>query len=388
MKLRFSWIAIVTFAGFWGSASVHAYPQFIAHGYPSCLNCHYNPMGNGPLTDYGRTVGATGISSRMLYPSNWSEEKIGSLSGFLFRPPKQDHIRTQANFRGMQMVQSFGSPNSKSSWITMQAGGQLVLKFLTDDRLTLVGELGYNPGSTQSRVSGQSDKNFRSREHYLGYRFNPEFGIYAGFMDKAYGLRVSEHIAFSRVFTDNAQNDQTHGVMLHGIKNGFEGSIHGFVGSLFQSSDLRQKGVSFQIERDVGEHRVGVSGLRSSNNYVGITSYAAHSRINFNDGSALMFEIGQVHRKADSGVGGRISRYGLLQTFSKATQGLYLIANIDYGKSDLSLDQSLLRWGPGVQWFPIQKLELRADLFNSRVFNVNSTTQDSWMLLLQTHVWL
>jgi hypothetical protein len=107
-----------------------------------------------------------------------------------------------------------------------------------------------------------------------------------------------------------------------------------------------------------------------------------------NDGSALLLEFGQSHRDAKSGTGGRISRYGLLQTFSRATQGLYLIANIDYGKSDLSLTSTTLRWGPGIQFFPIQKVELRADLFNTRVFNVNSTTQDIWMFLLQTHVWL
>jgi hypothetical protein len=346
-------------------------------------------MGNGPLTDYGRTVGATGIASRMLYPSKWSEEKIGALSGFWFQPPKQEHIRAQANYRGMQMVQSFGSSAAKSSWITMQAGAQLVLKYLTDDRLTIVGELGYNPPTSQARAAGQDSKKLRSREHYVGYRMNPEFGIYAGFMDKAYGLRVAEHIAFSRVYTDNTQNDQTHGVMIHGIKGGFEGAIHGFLGNMFQAADLRQKGVSLQLEREVNsDHRLGFSLLKSTNDYVGITSYGAHSRISLNDGSALMLELGQTHRNSKSGAGGRISRYGLLQTFSKATQGLYLIANIDYGESDLSLTSTTLRWGPGIQFFPVQKVELRADLFNTRVFNVNSTTQDIWMFLLQTHVWL
>jgi len=385
------WVALVFVAiavSAWVQEYANAYPQFIAHGYPSCLNCHFNPMGNGPLTDYGRTVGATGIASRMFYPKSWSEEKIGNASGFLFRTPVQDHLRTQANFRGLEMVREFGSPNSQSSWITMQASGQLILKFLSEDRLTLVGELGYNAPSSQSSGAGQSNKPLRTREHYVGYRVNPEIGIYAGFMDKAYGLRVSEHIAFSRVFTDNAQNDQTHGVMVHAIAGGFEGAIHGFVGSLFQSSDLRQKGFSLQLERDVNEHRVGFSFLRSSNEFVGVTSYGAHSRINLNDGSALLFEFGQNQRKSDSGVGNKISRYGLIQTFSKATQGLYVIANIDYGKVDLSLDRSTLRWGPGLQWFPIQKMELRADLYNTRVFDDNSTTQDNWMLLLQTHVWL
>jgi hypothetical protein len=387
MKKIYTSVAFVMFASLY-QISADAYPQFIAHGYPSCLNCHFNPMGNGPLTDYGRTVGATGIASRMFYPKSWSEEKIGDAAGFLFRTPIQDHIRTQANFRGLEMIRDFGGSNSVSSWITMQASGQLILKFLPEDRLTIVGELGYNPPSTQASGANQANKPLRSREHYIGYRFNPEIGAYAGLMDKAYGLRVSEHIAFSRTLTDNSQNDQTHGVMIHALAGGFEGALHGFVGNLLQASDLRQKGFSIQLERDLREHRIGFSALRSSNDYVGLTSYGAHSRISLNDGSALLFEFGQMHRNSKSSVGGKISRYGLIQTFAKATQGLYVIANIDYGKVDLSLDQSTLRWGPGLQWFPIQKMELRADLYNTRVFDDNSTTQDNWMLLLQTHVWL
>jgi len=50
------------------SQSAKAYPNFIGHGYTSCINCHYNPFGGGPLTDYARAVAATTISSRNFYP--------------------------------------------------------------------------------------------------------------------------------------------------------------------------------------------------------------------------------------------------------------------------------------------------------------------------------
>jgi hypothetical protein len=287
------------------------------------------------------------------------------------------------------MVQNFGGANSKSSWITMQASGQLILKFLTDDRLTVVGEFGYNPSSSQSRSAGQSSKILRSREHSVGYRIKPEVGVYAGFMDKAYGIRVAEHIAFSRMTTETTQNDQTYGVMVHGIKSGFEGALHGFVGNLAQSSNLRQKGFSMQLEHELlSDHRIGASFMNSRNDFMRLTSYAFHSRFSLNDGSALLLEYGQTQRKSDSGVGSRISRYGLLQTYSRPIQGLYLIANIEYLKTDLSSDTIAVRWGPGIQYFPVQKLELRADLYDTRIFNPNASTQDDWTLLLQTHLWL
>ena len=366
-----------------------AYPQFIAHGYPSCTNCHFNPMGNGPLTDYGRSVGADGISSGAFYPKSWNEEKIASLSGFLFRTPVQDHVRAQLNYRGMQMVTALGTAFQKSQWINMQAAGQLVLKFLQDDKLTVVGEFGYNPPSTQAKSAGQQNKSFRSREHYVGYRILPEIGVYAGFMDKAYGIRVAEHIAFSRAMPEVTQNDQTHGVMVHGMKDGWEGAIHGFVGNLFQESEYRQKGGSLQVERQLfNDHRLGGSLMYSKNDYVKIASYALHSRLSFNDGSALLLEYGQTEKRSLGNKGDQVGRYGLLQTFSRPIRGLYFIGNIEYQKTDLSASSSTVRWGPGIQYFPIQKLELRTDLYQTRVFNPNTSTIDSWMLLLQTHLWL
>ena len=57
-----------------------AYPHFIAHGYNSCITCHYNPMGNGPVNDYGRAVGATMVSSRGFYDDNKPEDLIVSFS--------------------------------------------------------------------------------------------------------------------------------------------------------------------------------------------------------------------------------------------------------------------------------------------------------------------
>ena len=97
------------------SVQSEAYPHFIGHGYPSCINCHYNPLGNGPLTDYGRAVGATAVSSGMFYPKDMTEEKVASLSGFLFRTPIQDHLRTQINYRGLYLIHNPGSSVEKKT---------------------------------------------------------------------------------------------------------------------------------------------------------------------------------------------------------------------------------------------------------------------------------
>ncbi len=60
----------------------YAYPEFIGYGYKSCLTCHWNGHGSGPLNDYGRGVWASEIASRSLYPKTWKLEDLSATSGF------------------------------------------------------------------------------------------------------------------------------------------------------------------------------------------------------------------------------------------------------------------------------------------------------------------
>ena len=368
------------------STSAWAYPNFIGHSYTSCLNCHYNPAGNGPLTDYGRAISATAISSGALYPEKWTEEKVAYTSGFFFRKPKQDYVRTQINYRGFQLVRNPGSSNSEAKqWINMQADARLILKS-KDDRFVTVINYGYSPKPTGT----QDDMDeWRSREHYMGYRVTPKFGLYAGLMDKVYGLRVIEHIMVNRTTPQVTQNDQVHGVMAHYLGEKSETFIHGFLGNMSQDDDVRMKGGSFMFERTVADaHRLGASVMQTSNEYLSLLSYAAHARFNLKEGSALLGEFGQTKRTADASFFDKTSRYGILQTYLRPWRGVYFFSNIEYYQDNIEKEPFFIRWGPGVQYFPIQRLEFRADVYNTRNFSPDSSNKDSWMYLLQAHVWL
>jgi hypothetical protein len=366
-----------------------SYPNYIGHSYTSCLNCHYNPFGNGPVNDYGRAVSATLISARWLYPKTWTEEDLAEKSGFLFRKPKQDWFRTQVNYRRFRLTRNPGGKNQTELWITMQADARAIVKFGENDRFIAVFNHGYAPAPL-SKVSGVKDEDtWRSREHYVGYKFTPKLGVYAGLMDKVYGVRVVEHIAFSRTFPQVAQNDQTHGVMAHFLNENWEGGVHGFVGNLAQKEDLRMKGGSTMIERTVGGiHRLGFSYLNSSNLYNSLQSYAVHARLNLKEGSSVIAEAGQVSKTITATKEQIDSRYGLLQTYLRPIRGIYVFNNIEYAKADLTDDNYIVRWGPGVQIFPAQRIEFRGDIYNTRVFGPETSVPDSWTLLLQTHLWL
>ena len=69
-------LVITTLFTLFLSATASAYPDFIGYGYASCLTCHFNGQGSGPLNDYGRALWSAEIASRALYPKSMSDEEI------------------------------------------------------------------------------------------------------------------------------------------------------------------------------------------------------------------------------------------------------------------------------------------------------------------------
>jgi hypothetical protein len=149
------------------------------------------------------------------------------------------------------------------------------------------------------------------------------------------------------------------------------------------------KGGSAMVERTVGEiHRVGLSAMINGNEIYDQNNFAIHGRFNMKEGSAILTEIGQSFKEIKATKHELKSRYGLLQIYQRPARGLYFFQNIEYAKADLDDDNYIVRWGPGLQFFPAQRIELRGDIYNTRVFGPEASAPDSWTLLLQTHLWL
>lgn len=379
--LFISLIAYVCHAG-----KAHAYPHFVGYGYTSCVTCHYNPFGNGPLNDYGRALSATAVSSRVFIPDYVSEEKIANRSGFLFRQPKSDMLRPSFDYRGLLMKRGLGEEGEDTEWINMMADANLVLRFDKTNNFFVSGTVGYVPKPRALEDSNEEIESYRWRELYVGYRPRQNIGVYLGLMDKVYGIRIAEHSNFSRSVTNLNQNDQAHSLQVHYAHPQFELGLNYFLGNMSQDADLRQKGFSLKADYVVShKSTTGVSILKSKNSYLDMYMHAFHYKGSVGKDSSFLAEYGQVVKKSIQSQEEETTVYGLAQTYLKGTRGLFVINSVEYLKEENG--DYRLRFGPGLQLFPIQRLELRFELYNSRNFSESGSTKDTWDFLGQTHLW-
>lgn len=377
------------FTTFFLSLKTLAYPNFIGFGYTSCLTCHYNPFGNGPLTDYGRALGATVVADDMLYSKETTLDELGKKSGFFYSEHMNDWFRPSLNYRGLFLRRDLSADIREDEIIHMDANIMTTFRLgpkSNRDRFIATFTFGYAPKPRNGNQT-QVDQ-YRTREHYLGWRINQNWGIYAGLMDKVYGLRVPDHIAFSRATTQNTMNDQTHGLLIHYTNESLDVGIQPFVGNLGEEANVRQKGVAATMEYTISnKFRPGASFQMGESEFLKAYAYALHARVGFGKGNSVIAEIGQTKEEAIKRGTQNEGRYWMVQTHLLAKKGLFVLNTIEYLKANLDREDKTLRWGPGVQYFIINGVELRADLYNSRLFSEQSVSDDVWDLTGQLHLW-
>ncbi|HMN69062.1 MAG TPA: hypothetical protein PKC28_11030 [Bdellovibrionales bacterium] len=347
------------------SPSAWAYPEFIGYKYSSCVTCHYNGHGNGPINDYGRALWATEIAGRALALGRTPEE-LGEASGFLGRRELPWWFRPGLKGRGLTMRTSPGG-DSTDRFIMMQAEGNVALFFDRDQRHIFVGSFGHAP--IPNRLSGQPGEyevdQWISREHYFRWQKNEVLWIYAGMMDKVYGIRTVNHTAYSRSRTGLAMNDQAHGIVAHWIQPKYEFTVNGFAGNLYQEADLRQMGLSSMWEYE----------------------YAEAKRSGFGNGAAVLAELGLIRNEPRTGKA-QLGYYLYSEAIQKIARGYHAFVGLQMYKGRMEADQSdLFKTSVGALMFPMQRVEFRFELENAKQLNQSpSVRRDTWVALIQAHL--
>ncbi len=210
---------------FIAAGSVWGYPNFVSKGYTNCLTCHYNPYGNGPLNDYGRAVAASAIAGRLFVSDSTSDDELADRSGFLFSTPKNKWFRPALDYRSLYLAAGLNNEGGakeafdNAKWINMQMDANITLQFGKRNNFIISGTYGVVPHN--SGLGREDQPEYISREHYIGYRPFKELGVYVGKMDKIFGIRVPDHNAISKRYT-NTNLSPTHGVMLHYLEKEYE----------------------------------------------------------------------------------------------------------------------------------------------------------------------
>ena len=364
-----------------------AYPQFIGYKYSSCVTCHFNTHGNGPLNDYGRALWASEIAGRF-GASQKTAEQLGESSGFLGSQPLPWWIRPGIKARQLWIQTNPGRDNKRHRDITMQADINTAVFLDQDQRYTFVGSWGYVPDPLRLQNSNQDIDQWISREHYFRWQTTDSLWLSFGMMDKVYGLRHVNHTAFSRSRVGLAQNDQAHGLVAHYIQPTWEYTLNIFAGNLNQRSELRQEGVSTMFELDLKDFlRIGASALASENESVKNQRFAIHTKYGLGMGSALLLELGLINDEPHVS-SSKKGYYMYSEAMQKVKRGYHIFVSAQAFKDDMvGTRPDTLKFGGGLLAFPRQRWEFRIEFENTRQINSSPlVSKDIWAILGQLHL--
>lgn len=366
----------------------HAYPEFIGYGYGSCLTCHYNGAGGGPLSDYGRSLFAVEIAAKPPF-SKLKNDDLGKVANFLYSIETPGWFKPYAKFRQLYMETNAGTANKSGRNIIMQASLGLTSAFGPDEKFLLSGEVGYVPKPMGAKANDDlQNRQTISREYYFRHQVGESTWYYLGFLDKPFGLRIPDHSSFSRSGIGLGQNDQSHGVMFHHINDQFEYLNMIFVGNTLQDKDLRQAGLSGYVEYEpIEKKRWGFSYLLSQNKFVAQKKLGGHLKLGYGFGHAFLTEVGLSNQLGLLNKKNTTSIFGLFESQVRIRRGLLFIALGEYNKKDIQpLDPENVKWGMGFAYFPMQRMEFRTTLTQTRTLNTKNFQQDGLLWLGQLHL--
>jgi len=375
------------------SGSALAYPNFISKGYHACLTCHYNPFGNGPLNDYGRAVSASAIADRLLIPDSVTDEQLAESSGFFFSKPSQKYLRPSIDYRGMQLDRGIDQDDPDRRYINMQIDLTLTAKFGKKDNYIATFTHGIVPDNSARPINGKTEELNYTREAYVGYRPVPSFGIYVGKMDKVFGIRVPDHNAYSRQATNLSQYSASSGVLLHYGEEKFDFGVQYFdgEGDIEKKDNEQTTGFTSTFEYSIfTDYRIGASFLSEEDinqNKKNMAAFIFKAKVG--KASSLMLETGQINNELAS-AGETSSRYIFMQNHLNIKRGMNFLFTYQYFQADIEKESEIYMFAPGIQYYPWQRVELRAEIQNQRVVDQDTNTPvaaDSWSFLGQVHLW-
>jgi hypothetical protein len=392
----------ILFGAFFATATAHAYPWMIRHGYTGCAPCHTDPSGGaGTLTEYGRAQ--SDLLLRMRYGKTSETGEADRTSGFLggvVSLPEQ--VRLGGDFREAFFSNQVEGAPILQKFLTMRADLYADVKV---GRFRAAGSIGYVPeGDLTASLTRGSTDNVVSREHWLGAELDDEGAwlLRAGRIALPYGLRMIEHNLWVRSLSrTDIDATQQYGVALSFARDQLRGELMGIAGNFqVRPDDFRERGYSLYVEyAPLTTLAVGISSLftRATRDIVyGVTDYrfANGPFFRYAPVQDLVFlaEIDSVYQSLTwNGHRGGFAAFA--QADYEPTQGFHLMLTGEAMNSGTSGEPaSGDAWLSGV-WFFLPHMDLRVDTIYSAIgvpggpgLPSSHTSVTTW--LAQFHVFL
>ncbi len=211
VRWKVLWLALVIVGA---AALASAEPMFLAKQYTRCTACHYSPSGGGLLTPYGRllshrelsTTGGNGAA-----PPDGDEDDPHGEQAFLYGAlgDALGPVHLGLEMRPSHLRVGFpGGHQDQNLLMNLDLIGAA-----QKNGWTVYGTVGREPPNSAIRNGRiQPDAQLVSYEHWVGYQRDEGFGIRAGRLMPAYGIRFADHTALTRTNLDFDRNDQVYGV--------------------------------------------------------------------------------------------------------------------------------------------------------------------------------
>jgi len=342
---------------------IFSLPSYSIEQNSNCINCHVNPTGGLMRNDYGSNV----YSLDELSVRKWINEDK-EFDGFI-----SDNIQIGGELR----IQSYKGQESNSIF-PMQIDLYSNVEF--DNNISLFMKYG------------------AKQELYLLLDdFNKVDWIKIGKTIPDYGLKLDDHTSFIR--GGNSSNTLVHSGLID------EGLIFDYAAGY---DDPILVEIGLKINKNISLTSSISNGILPNNENnitISIKSKSSFQSGNLLFGSSLMKEkdfnmfgiFGGFSRKkmtlsfefdkAYNWIESYKSIASYMELIYKPIQGVHLTAKYDYFDKDLSaLSGSTERYSVGVNFFPINMLELKFQLREYKLFSISDTNINT-EYLVQLHTW-
>lgn len=351
------------------------------------MACHFNGAGGGALSDYGRALYAGELAARPFWSSK-SDEQLAESSAFLGSIQSPVWLKPGIKFRNLHNIVNPGSKSKIEKTYVMQA--DLNLAFFTSEEGTrgIVTTFSHVPEVTRATPNKplSPSSEFMAKEYYLRWGFQNGDWIYAGFMDKVFGIRHPDHTAVNRSAIGLGQNDQVHGLTWQRPSEKSDLFIQGFLGNTHLPKAEQATGLSLFYEREVAERfRPGVSFLQESSDSLKQMLLAGHLRVGIEKGHALLYELG-LKEIQQTGLEKELGLYQFMEFSYFLTRGYHFQSILQMEKPSFeSTAMESYRWGFGLLALPFQRGEFRLQALQARRRMSNTVPEDQWVAQAQWH---